>query len=66
MDKDLFLLADKLKNLRDEKDCQTEILKDITTEISEIEEELIAAMIDAECPNFTHSDKQFVMSTKTH
>jgi hypothetical protein len=66
MDKEIFQLADKLKNLRDEKDTQNTILKDIMTEISEVETELIAAMIDAECPNFTHGDKQFVMSTKTH
>jgi hypothetical protein len=66
MDRELFQIADKLKNLRNEKDDQTAILKEITSEISEVETELIAAMIDAECPNFTHGDKQFVMTTKTH
>jgi hypothetical protein len=66
LDNNLFILADKLRSLREEKDDQTAILKDITSEIAEVENELVAAMVDEEVPNFTRGDKQFVMITKTH
>jgi hypothetical protein len=66
LDNNLFILADKLRNLREEKDDQIAILKDITNEINEVENELVAAMVDEEVPNFTRGDKQFVMITKTH
>jgi hypothetical protein len=66
LDNTLFILADKLRSLREEKDDHTAILKEITSEIAETEAELVSAMVDAECPNFTRGDKQFVMTTKTH
>jgi hypothetical protein len=66
MNENLFILADKLRNLRAEKDDQTAILKDISSEISSTESELISAMTDDDCPNFTRGEKQFVMTTKTY
>jgi hypothetical protein len=66
VENNLFILADKLRNLREEKDDHTAILKEISSEIAETEAELVAAMVDEEVPNFTRGDKQFVMTTKTH
>jgi NAD-specific glutamate dehydrogenase len=66
LDNNLFILADKLRSLREEKDDHTAILKEITSEIAEVETELVTAMVDEEVPNFTRGDKQFVMTTKTH
>ena len=65
MDQTLFTLADKLRDLREEKDAQTAILKDINTDIDRVEYELTEAMAKAECPNFTHNGKQFIMTTTT-
>jgi len=62
---DLFILADKLKSLREEKETHTAILKDINGEIDGVEFKLTEAMAKAECPNFTRGDKQFIMTTTT-
>ena len=62
---DLFTLADKLRELREEKDAQTAILKDVTAEIDAVEYKLTEAMAEAECPNFTRGDKQFILTTTT-
>ena len=62
---DLFIFADKLRKLREEKDTQTAILKDINTEIDEAEYKLSEAMATAECPNFTRGEKQFILTTTT-
>ena len=61
----LFILADKLRELRGEKDCHEAIVKDITAEIKEVESALAEAMTDSECPNFTRGDRQFIMTTAT-
>ena len=62
---ELFLLADKLRVLREEKDAQTAILKDINSDIDNIEYKLTEAMAKAECPNFTRNGKQFIMTSTT-
>ena len=62
---DLFTLADKLRELRDEKDAQNQRLKDINAQIDATEHQLTEAMAEAECPNFTRGGKQFVMTTTT-
>ena len=62
---DLFTLADKLRELREEKDAQAAILKDINADIDEAEYKLSEAMAEAECPNFTRGDKQFILTTTT-
>jgi len=61
----LFILADKLRELREEKDMQTAILKDINAEIDAADYKLSEAMAEAECPNFTRGDKQFILTTTT-
>ena len=61
----LFALADKLRELREEKDTQDAILKDIKSDISDIEYKLTEAMAQAECPNFTRNGKQFIMTCTT-
>ena len=65
MDNDLFNLADRLRELREEKDAQTAILKDINADIETAEYKLSEAMALAECPNFTRGDKQFILTTTT-
>jgi hypothetical protein len=62
---EIFELADRLRDLREEKDVQTAILKDISIDIDNIEYALTEAMTIAECPSFTRGDKQFVMTTTT-
>ena len=62
---EIFKLADRLRGLREEKDAQNAILKDITHEIDGVEYALTEAMSAAECPNFTRGDKQFLMTTTT-
>ena len=59
----LFALADKLRNLREERDSFTAMLKDIKGDIEIVEQELSDAMTEAECPNFTRGDKQFILTT---
>ena len=62
---DLFTLADKLRELRDEKDKQEIILKEINKDIDDIEYKLTEAMATAECPNFTRGGKQFILTITT-
>jgi len=62
---ELFNLADKLRKLREEKDAQNQILKDINADIDTVEYKLSEAMANAECPNFTRDGKQFILTTTT-
>ena len=62
---ELFILADKLRELRAEKDDFTAMLKDINKDIEKVEMALSDAMARAECPNFTRGDKQFILTTTT-
>ena len=62
---ELFTLADKLRELRAEKDAYTAMLKDINGDIETVELELSDAMAAAECSNFTRGDKQFILTTAT-
>lgn len=62
---ELFTLADRLRELREEKDMQTAILKDINTEIETVEYKLSEAMANAECSNFTRGNKMFVLTATT-
>jgi len=65
MDNRLFELADQLKRLREEKDTQAALLKDLNVEIDETEFKLSEAMAVAECSNFTRCGKQFILTTTT-
>jgi len=62
---ELFTLADKLRELRAEKDDCAAMLKDINGDIETVERELSDAMASADCPNFTRGDKQFILTTTT-
>lgn len=62
---DLFMLADKLHALRDEKDAQTAILKDIEKDIRSAECRLIEAMTQAGCSDFTRNGKRYIMTSTT-
>ena len=62
---ELFNLADKLRELRAEKDDFTAMLKDINNDIQTVEQALSDAMAKAECSNFTRGDKQFILTTTT-
>jgi hypothetical protein len=65
VDETLFLLADKLRELREKKDEQTALLKATNAEMADVERELIGQMTDAECSSFARSGKQFVMTCTT-
>jgi len=62
---ELFNLADKLRALREEKDTQTAILKDVNSEIDAVEYKLSEAMALSECQNFTRNGRQFILTTTT-
>ena len=62
---DLFILADKLRDLREEKDSFKSMLKNIEAEIDSVEAELAEAMTEEECTNFTRNGKQFILTTTT-
>jgi predicted nucleic acid-binding Zn-ribbon protein len=65
MNNDLFKMADKLRELRDEKKSQEDYLKELNAEIDQAEKALSDAMAEAECPNFTRGGKQFILTTRT-
>jgi predicted ATP-dependent protease len=62
---DLFPLADRLRELREEKDVCAAKLKEINAGIAEVERELSEAMTTAECPNFSRGGKTFILTTTT-
>ena len=62
---ELFQLADRLRQLRQEKDDHTAILKGINSDIDSVEFQLTEAMAQAECTNFTRNGKQFIMTSTT-
>ena len=62
---DLFILADRLRELRDEKDRHEIILKEINKDIDDVEFKLTEAMTVEECSNFTRGGKQFILTTTT-
>lgn len=63
MQNELFLLADKLRELRAEKDSYKAMLSDVEKDINTVEYKLTEAMASAECSNFTRGDKQFILVT---
>ena len=62
---DLFALADKLRELREERDARNQLLKELNDEIDKAEYKLAEAMAMTECPNFTRGNKQFIMTSTT-
>ena len=64
MENELFALADRLRSLRDERDDQERIVKDIIAAIEDTEQRLAEAMIDSETQNFTRAGRMFCLTTK--
>jgi hypothetical protein len=62
---EIFVLADKLRVLREEKEKQSNLLKEINASIGEVEYKLSESMTGAECTNFTRNGKQFIMTSTT-
>ena len=65
MENELFALADRLRELRDERDDMERVVKDIVAEIEATEQRLAEAMIDSETQNFTRAGRMFCLTTKT-
>ena len=64
MENELFALADRLRGLREERDDQERIVKDIIADIEDTERRLAEAMIDSETQNFTRAGRMFCLTTK--
>ncbi|MCL2301537.1 MAG: hypothetical protein FWC27_15460 [Firmicutes bacterium] len=65
MDNELFALADRLRELREEKDDAERVVKDITADIDATEQRLAEAMVDSETQNFTRAGRMFCLTIKT-
>lgn len=66
MENEIFELADKLKNLRDEKKAVDENLKAIIAEIEQVELRLSNLMVNEETQSFNRSGTLFYLTTKVH
>ena len=64
MENELFALADRLRGLREERDDQERIVKDIIADIEDTEQRLAEAMINSETQNFTRAGCMFCLTTK--
>lgn len=63
---DLFSVADNLVALRDRKKELEEELKDVNTQIAEIEKTLVDKMIEEEMQNFTRNGRQFILTSRLY
>lgn len=63
---ELFIAADTLADLRDQKKRAEDALKEINERIAQTEEQLVAAMVEEEMQNFTRNGKQFILTNRTH
>lgn len=66
MDKDMFKLADLLKELKDEKKRMDTELKDVNASIEETENKLSEMMIDTETQSFNRSGTLFYLNTRLY
>jgi hypothetical protein len=62
---EIFTIADRFKALREQRDALKEALTAANKTLEEAEQRLTDAMSEAECPNFTRSGKQFIMTATT-
>jgi len=62
----MFELAEKLRDLKDEKAANEKYLKEINSQIEDTEYKLTEAMALAEVSNFTRGDKQFILTTRVN
>ena len=65
MSEPLFELADRLRALRDEKAEAEQRVKEINTEIDEVDYRLSELMAESETQNFTRAGTMFCLTTKT-
>jgi predicted nucleic acid-binding Zn-ribbon protein len=65
MENKIFELADKLKELKDEKKCAEQVIKDISEKISEVEATLAKVMTDSETQSFTRNGTMFCLTLST-
>ena len=65
MSEELFVLADRLRALRDEKAEADQRLKDLNAAIDEAEYRLSERMAESETQNFTRQGMMFCLTTKT-
>lgn len=61
----MFELADRLKNLREEKKDAEQRVKDINAEIDEVDYQLSELMTNSETQNFTRSGTMFCLTSTT-
>lgn len=65
MSEELFVLADRLRALRDEKAEAEQRLKELNAAIDEAEYRLSEMMAESETQNFTRQGMMFCLTTKT-
>jgi len=63
---ELFDISDKLVILRDRKKELEDELKEVNSDITETEEQLVAAMVEEEMQNFTRNGRQFILTSRTY
>jgi len=63
---ELFDISDKLVILRDRKKELEDELKEVNSDITETEEQLVAAMVEEEMQNFTRNGRQFILTNRTY
>lgn len=61
----MFALAERLRELRDEKDAAEQYLKDINQQLDDTNYELSELMAETETQNFTRGGMMFYLTTKT-
>ncbi len=64
--REIFALADRLKEKRQaKKDLESQVKK-VNAEIEQLDRQLSDAMAEAECPNFAHSGSTFYLNTRLY
>ncbi len=66
MENSMFDLADRLRDLREEKTRRDSELKALNAEIDELNDKLVEMMVDAEMQKFDRAGKLFYLSTRTY
>ena len=66
VENEMFLLADRLKELRENKKILEEELKEINGQIEDVEMQLSDMMVDTETQSFNRSGVLFYLNTKTY
>ncbi len=61
----MYTLADKLKDLREQKKATEDELKDITEQLDAVNAQLAEMMANSETQNFTRAGTMFALTTKT-